>query len=64
MACHSNHHGQYACMHAYRKTHLHRMEVYNTRRVCLIIEVFLIKILLFSTTEIFTSSKVISTFKR
>ena len=35
------------CMHAYHNTHLHRMKVCNTRPVCLTIEVFLIKILLF-----------------
>ena len=42
-------------------TRLHTMKVYNTRPVCLPIEVLLIKFLLFSTNEVFTCVEVIST---
>ena len=41
------------------------MKRYNTRSVCLLIEIFLVEILLFfSTIEIFTCSQVIDSFKR
>ena len=50
--------------HAHHKTDLHTVKVYNARPVSLIIEVLLIKILLFLTTEMFTFSKVINAFKR
>ena len=43
-------------------TRLHTMKVYNTRPVCLPIEVLLIKILLFSTTEVFFRFEVINAF--
>ena len=43
-------------------TRLHTMKVYNTRPVCLPIEVLLIKILLFSTTEVLTCLEVINAF--
>ena len=43
-------------------TRLHTMKVYNTRPVCLPIEVLLIKILLFSTNEVFSRFKVINAF--
>ena len=42
-------------------THLHTMKVYNTRPVCLP-EVLLIKILLFSTTEVFSRFELINAF--
>ena len=43
-------------------TRLHTMKVYNTRPVCLSIDVLLIKILLFSTTEVFSRFEVINAF--
>ena len=43
-------------------TRLHTMKVYNTRPVCLPIEVLPIKILLFSTTEVLTCLEVINAF--
>ena len=46
------------------KTLSHTTKVYNTQPVSLIIEVLLIKILLFSTTEVFTCSKEINAFKQ
>ena len=39
MACHFNH--RQKKMHAYHKTHLHTMKVYNTRPVSLTIEALL-----------------------
>ena len=41
---------------------LHTMKVYNTRPVCHLIEVLLLKILLFSTTEVLTCLEVINAF--
>ena len=43
-------------------TRLHTMKVYNTRPVCFPIEVLLIKILLFSTTEVISRFEVINAF--
>ena len=60
MACHFNHRRAENKPHAQLQTHLHTMKVYNTRPVSLL----LIKITLFSTTEVFTCSKVIYAFKR
>ena len=60
MACHFNHRRAENKPHAHLKTHLHTMKVYNIRPVSLL----LIKITLFSTTEVFTCSKVIYAFKR
>ena len=56
MMCHLNHHQNKPCAH--HKTHLHRINIYNTltRSVySLTIEVF---------TEVFTCSQVINAFKR
>ena len=50
--------------HAHLRTYLHTMKVYNTRPDGLTIEVLLINILFFLTTEVFTCSKVINAFKR
>ena len=50
------------CLHAYHKTHLHTMNVSNTRSLLLLIESFLLKILCFSATEIFSCFKVINAF--
>ena len=54
MMCHLNHHQNKP--RAHHKTHLHRINIYNTRSVySLTIEVF---------TEVFTCSQVINAFKR
>ena len=45
------------------KTLSHTTKVYNTQPVSLTIEVLLIEIILFSTTEVFPCSKVINAFK-
>ena len=42
--------------YAHHKTHLHTVKVYNTRPVNFTIEVVLIKIFFFSTTEVITSN--------
>ena len=47
--------------YAHHKTHLHTVKVYNTRPVNFTIEVVLIKIFFFSTTEVITCS---NAFKR
>ena len=46
--------------HAHHKTYLHTMKVYNTKPVSLL----LIKFSFFSTTDVFTCSKVINAFNR
>ena len=50
--------------HTHHKVRLHIMKVYNNRPVNITIEVFSLRFFFFLISEIFTSSKVISAFKR